>query len=60
MDEASFEVRGPDGCVWKVYADGRTEGFPAGSVIFNRIPRYAREEAQRNRTNPTKECTNGR
>lgn len=42
MDKADFEVRGPDGRVWKIYADGRTEGFPDGSVIFNRLPIYAR------------------
>ena len=41
MQSAAFEVRSPDGHVWKVYADGRTEGFPEGSTIFNRIPQQA-------------------
>lgn len=37
---AAFEVKSPDGHVWKIYADGRIEGFPEGSVIFNRIPAF--------------------
>lgn len=43
MEKADFEVRSPDGHVWKIYEDGRTEGFPAGSVIFNRIPQRRAE-----------------
>jgi hypothetical protein len=35
-DELLFEMHGPDGRVWRVYMDGRTEGFPTGTVVENR------------------------
>jgi len=35
MDELLFELRGPDGHVWKLYANGTAEGFPVGTVIIN-------------------------
>lgn len=35
-DELLFELRGPDGHVWRLYLDGRTDGFPAGTAIENR------------------------
>lgn len=35
-DELLFEMHGPDGQVWRVYMDGRTEGFPTGTVVENR------------------------
>lgn len=44
--DAVFEVRhGADGHVWRVYADGRIEGFPEGCVVVNRVPLYAMEVA---------------
>lgn len=43
MEQAAFEVRSPDGHVWKVYEDGRIEGFPVGCVVFNRIPHIRAE-----------------
>ena len=42
-DELLFELRGPDGHVWRLYLDGRTEGFPAGTVVSNfALPAHAR------------------
>lgn len=35
-DDLLFELRGPDGHVWRLYLDGRTEGFPAGTSVQNR------------------------
>lgn len=35
-DELLFELRGPDGQVWRLYLDGRADGFPAGTIIENR------------------------
>ena len=31
-----FELRGQNGHVWKLYENGRIEGFPDGTVIINR------------------------
>jgi len=31
-----FELRGPGGEVWKLWADGRAEGFPPGTVLMNK------------------------
>lgn len=42
MGKAAFEIHAKDGRAWKIYVDGRTEGFPEGSVIFNRIPLQVR------------------
>lgn len=40
-DELLFELRGPDGQVWRLYLDGRTDGFPAGTLIENyAFPRW--------------------
>ena len=36
LSELLFEFRGPGGEVWKVWADGRFEGFPGGTVIVNK------------------------
>ena len=33
-----FELHGPSGHIWKLFEDGRKEGFPPGTVILN----YAR------------------
>lgn len=33
-----FRVVGPDGHEFRIHEDGRTEGFPEGSWIVNRIP----------------------
>ena len=43
VDKSAFKVIGPDGHEWRIYADGRTEGFPEGSTVFNRIPLQALE-----------------
>lgn len=38
---ALFEVHESiGGHVWRVFADGRIEGFPPGSLIVNRAPAY--------------------
>ena len=34
--ELLFELHGPLGQVWKLYENGRAEGFPEGTVIVNR------------------------
>ena len=36
LSELLFEFRGPGGEVWKVWADGRFEGLPGGTVIVNK------------------------
>ena len=35
-DELLFELRGPDGQEWRLYLDGRVEGFPPGTALVNR------------------------
>lgn len=34
-DELLFELHGPDGQVWRVYLDGRVQGFPPGTKVVN-------------------------
>lgn len=34
-DELLYELRSPEGHVWRLYLDGRTEGFPAGTLVSN-------------------------
>ncbi len=34
-DELLFELRGPDGHVWRLYLDGRVEGFAEGTTVVN-------------------------
>lgn len=34
-DELIFEVLGADGHAWRIYLDGRVEGFPTGAVVVN-------------------------
>lgn len=36
-DRPAFEVRGPDNH-YKIWADGRIEGFGKSTMIINRIP----------------------
>jgi hypothetical protein len=36
LDTTIFEVRTPDGHLYKISLRGRTEGFPKGSIIVNR------------------------
>lgn len=31
-----FELHAPDGQRWALYADGRSEGFPEGTILINR------------------------
>jgi hypothetical protein len=35
MGELLFELHGPDGHVWALYANGRTAGFPDGTLVVN-------------------------
>lgn len=35
MNKPLFELHGPDGSLWRLYADGRYEGFPEGTWIVN-------------------------
>ena len=37
-ERAAFEVHQRNGNVWKVYANGKIEGFPDECFIINRIP----------------------
>lgn len=34
-DELLFELRTPEGEVYRLYLDGRTQGLPAGTVVQN-------------------------
>lgn len=34
-DELLFELRGTDGHAWRLYMDGRIEGFPIGTLVAN-------------------------
>ena len=34
--ELLFELHGPDGHVWRLYENGRADGFPAGTIIVNK------------------------
>lgn len=34
--EPLFTLHGPDGHVWKLFENGRAEGFPEGTRITNR------------------------
>jgi hypothetical protein len=36
MREPIFEVHSPDGDVFRIWADGRIDGFPPGSMVLNR------------------------
>lgn len=36
-DDLAFVIQ-THGQTYKIYANGRTEGFPPGTVIMNRIP----------------------
>ena len=41
--ELLFELHGPEGQIWRLYLDGRVEGFPAGTLVVNRcLPAVAR------------------
>ena len=33
--EPLFTLHGPDGHVWKLFENGRVEGFPEGTVVIN-------------------------
>ena len=45
MQEA-FKIIEPSGKTYRVYEDGRIEGFKSGAIVINRIPMLLRE-AQR-------------
>ena len=34
--EPLFELRGPGGQLWKLFANGRCDGFPSGTLVINR------------------------
>ena len=34
-DELLFELRSPSGELWRLYMDGRAEGFPPGTAVTN-------------------------
>jgi len=37
QENLAFEVIAADGHVFRVYLDGRTQGFPEGSVVANHV-----------------------
>lgn len=37
--QPAFRVMTPEGHVYSVWADGRVDGFPAGSLVYNGIAR---------------------
>ena len=45
-DELLYELHAPDGHTWRLYLDGRTEGFPDGTVVNNHaLPHVQRLKA---------------
>ncbi len=42
MHEA-FKIIEPSGKIYRVYEDGRVEGFESGAVVINRIPMLLRK-----------------
>ena len=42
MQEA-FKIIEPSGKTYRVYEDGRVEGFESGAIVINRIPMLWRE-----------------
>lgn len=46
----AFEVLARDGATFRIWADGRVEGFPPNAVIINRIPALLGAEVQNYRT----------
>ena len=38
LDEnALFEIHSPEGHIWKIFPNGMIEGFPDGSMVYNRM-----------------------
>ena len=37
MSKPIFEVQEPSGKIYRIWAEGRIEGFEAGAVIINRV-----------------------
>ena len=35
MQEPMFELHGPDGHIWRLFENGRAEGFPVGTTLIN-------------------------
>lgn len=35
MGDLLFELHGPNGEIWKLYANGFVEGFPHGTIVVN-------------------------
>lgn len=46
MSDYAFLVRTAAGHEYRIYADGRTEGFPEGCMIVNRIPAISAEDVK--------------
>lgn len=50
MDKPVFEVRDMSSDrVYKIWADGRVEGFPTGHVVINRLPQVVAEAIEEDR-----------
>lgn len=47
-DTPVFEVRHLDGRCWRIWADGRIDGFD-GQITINRIPSHTAEAVMRER-----------
>ncbi len=56
MEEA-FKVIEPSGKIYRIYADGRVEGFAGGSMIFNRIPSLEHQARAEGRADPATALT---
>lgn len=41
----AFCVIDPSGKIYRIYANGKVDGFPDGSLIVNRIPALLRKAA---------------
>jgi hypothetical protein len=44
-DRPVFEFITQDGNAYRIWPDGRVEGFPAEGVVINRIPSFANQRA---------------
>lgn len=49
MDDLAVMVTDVFGTIYKIYADGRTEGFGPGAVIINRVPQLIAEAIEKDR-----------
>lgn len=49
MDDLAVMVTDVFGTAYKIWADGRTEGFGPGAVIINRVPQLIAEAIEKDR-----------